>query len=127
MQSKTGGLRYNETKPEWSLVDYDALESMVRVLEYGKKKYSAFNWKKGLPYTSTIESMLRHIYAFLDGEDLDPESGLPHTGHIMCNAMFLSYYYEFQREQDDRFKDANKTTKAEKEAFQEWVTEQKGS
>jgi len=104
MISKTGANRYNDTKDKWSLVDFKALRSMVKVLEYGVGKYDAHNWKKGLPYTDTMESMLRHIYAFLDGEDIDPESGLPHTGHIMCNAMFLSYYYEYMKNMDDRYK-----------------------
>ena len=27
-------LRYNEGKPQWSLIDFDSLEPMVRVLEY---------------------------------------------------------------------------------------------
>ena len=116
MKSKTGGLRYNELKPEWGLVDFDALLSMVHVLMYGKEKYDAHNWKKGLPFTTTIESMLRHIYAFLHGEDIDKESGLPHTWHIMCNAMFLSYYYMyFKDEMDDRFKDEKKSNKEQEQ------------
>ena len=119
MQSKTGGLRYNEDKLQWGLVDFDALESMVRVLEHGAEKYDAWNWKKGLPYVSVTESMLRHIYAFLRGEDIDPESGLPHTGHIMCNAMFLDYYAQHCKDMDDRFIDEKK-----KDSTQ---TKQKGS
>ena len=99
------GLRYNEGKPQWGLVDFDSLISMVRVLEYGKEKYDAHNWKKGLSYVSTIESMLRHIFSFLKGEDIDPESGLPHTGHIMCNAMFLDYYYNNKKNMDDRYEE----------------------
>jgi len=105
MKSKTGGLRYNEDKLKWGLVDFDALDNMVRVLMYGEQKYDAHNWKKGLPYVSVTESMLRHIYAFLRGEDVDPESGLPHTGHIMCNAMFLDYYWQHHKDMDDRFID----------------------
>ena len=27
-------LRYNDGKPEWTLVDFDSLEPMVKVLEY---------------------------------------------------------------------------------------------
>ena len=118
MKSKTGGLRYNEDKLQWGLVDFDALESMVRVLEHGAQKYDAWNWKKGLPYVSVTESMLRHIYAFLRGEDIDPESGLPHTGHIMCNAMFLDYYTQHCKDMDDRFIDEKK---------KESKTEQEGS
>ena len=32
-------LRYNQGKVQWSLVDYKSIEPMVRVLEYGCKKY----------------------------------------------------------------------------------------
>lgn len=88
-------LRYNSGKLQWSLVDFDALEDMVKVLEFGAKKYAADNWKKGLKTNEIAESMMRHLFAYLRGEDIDPESGLPHTGHIMCNAMFLSYMQKF--------------------------------
>lgn len=112
------GLRYNDNKPQWGLVDWDSLKPMVAVLEYGVKKYDAFNWKKGLPYVSTMESMLRHIHSFMDGEDIDPESGLPHVGHILCNAMFLSYYYQYKKEFDDRYIDENKKTTDQEDSKQ---------
>jgi len=108
MKYKTGGVRDTKNKLEWSLVDFKALESMVHVLEFGATKYEPYNWKKGLPYTGTINSMLRHIYAFLHGEDIDQESGIPHTGHILCNAMFLSHYFEQMKSMDDRFIDNEK-------------------
>lgn len=101
-------LRYNLGKPQWNLVDWDALIPMIRVLMYGATKYSPNNWKKGLTYTSTMDSLMRHITAFSKGEDIDPESGEPHVGHILCNAMFLSYYYQFMKEFDDRYLDPNK-------------------
>jgi len=84
-------IRHNDGKLQWSLVDFDSLEDMVRVLEYGAKKYSRDNWKKGLKTNEIFESLMRHMVAYMRGEDIDPESGLPHTGHILCNAMFLSY------------------------------------
>lgn len=102
------GLRYNKDKSKWSLADYDALKPMIDVLEFGAKKYSPNNWKGGLSVTDTIESLLRHTYALLKGEDNDSESNLPHTGHILCNAMFLSYMLQFKKEKDDRFIDKNK-------------------
>lgn len=105
-----GGLRYNDGKPQWNLVDWDALLPLVRVLEYGAKKYSADNWKKGLSYVSTCNSLMRHWICFMGGEDLDKESGLPHVGHILANALFLSYYYQFKKEFDDRYIDKNKET-----------------
>lgn len=84
-------LRFNEEKPNWGLVDFTSLVPMVRVLEFGAQKYAPNNWKKGLPTVEVCESLLRHVFAYLEGEDNDPESGLPHVGHILCNAMFLSH------------------------------------
>lgn len=105
--SQTGD-RHNAGKLRWSLVDMDALEDMVRVLEFGAKKYADHNWKNGLPNTAICESMMRHMQAFLRGEDTDPESGLPHTGHILCNAMFLAYMHRYRPDMDTRYRDAAK-------------------
>lgn len=94
-------LRYNQGKVEWSLVDFKSLEPMVRVLEYGVKKYARNNWKKGTPATQIIESMLRHTFKLLEGELVDPESGIEHIGHIQCNALFLSYVLSEKPEFND--------------------------
>lgn len=94
--------RYNDGKRIWSLVDFDSMEDLVKVLEFGKDKYSIDNWKKGLTYESVMDSLLRHSFAFLNGEDLDSESKLPHTGHILANAMFLSYMYKNRKDMDNR-------------------------
>ena len=104
------GDRYNNNKPKWSLVSWKALEPMVRVLEFGAQKYAPFNWMKGLNYSETCDSLLRHTHAFLEGEDTDPESKLEHTAHIMCNAMFLSYMFLFRKDLDDRHKQDNGNT-----------------
>ena len=84
--------RFNEGKIKWSLVHFKSMEPMVRVLEHGAKKYSPENWKVGLDEKEILESLSRHLFALMDGEKLDKESGLSHIGHIMCNAMFYSYH-----------------------------------
>jgi hypothetical protein len=94
--------RYNTGKLKWSLVSWNALEPMIEVLMYGMNKYTAWNWCKGLKYTEICESLLRHVYAFMNGEDEDPESKLKHVGHILANAMFLSYMTLFKKDMDDR-------------------------
>ena len=83
--------RHNEGKLRWSLVDFNSFSPMVKVLEFGAKKYGIDNWKKGLYTTQICESMLRHIFAYLDGENLDEDSGLSHIGHIQANSMFLGF------------------------------------
>jgi hypothetical protein len=95
-------LRYNENKLQWSMVDFDSLEGLVRVLEYGAVKYSKGNWKKGMPVTQVTESLMRHLFAFLRGEDVDPESGCRHISHVMCNTMFLEYILREKPHYDDR-------------------------
>jgi len=85
-------LRYNTDKLKWSYMNFASFEPMIKVLMYGAKKYAPHNWKKGLVKEEILESMQRHLAALLDGEDSDPESGLPHIGHIQCNAMFYSYF-----------------------------------
>lgn len=99
---KEQALRYNSGKRKWSLVDFKSLEPMVEVLEHGCIKYSPNNWKKGMPVTEVSESLLRHMFAFLSGESQDADSKCDHLGHIMCNAMFLSYIMREKKQFDDR-------------------------
>jgi hypothetical protein len=98
------GKRFNQGKLRWGLVPFSALSPMVRVLEFGAEKYDDHNWKKGLTRVEICESLLRHLYAYMEGEDNDQESGLPHIGHIQCNALFLSYMAEKRPDLDNRFK-----------------------
>lgn len=101
------GARFNNNKLKWSLVSWKALEPLVQVLMFGAEKYDDHNWKKGLKYTETCESLQRHLNSFLEGEDNDKESKLSHVGHILCNAMFLSYMTLFRKDLDDRYVDKN--------------------
>ena len=101
------GKRFNQGKPRWSLVPQSALLPMVEVLEFGAIKYDAHNWKKGLSVTEICESLKRHLDAFMEGEDNDPESMLSHIGHMQCNTMFLAWMVQNRIELDDRFKGIN--------------------
>jgi hypothetical protein len=94
--------RFNDSKRQWNLMHLPSFEPMVQVLEYGAKKYSPNQWKKGFPITEIYDSLMRHMIAFMNGEDNDPESGLPHIGHIQCNIMFMAYVKENHPKFDDR-------------------------
>lgn len=91
-------LRYNEGKPDWSLVHFPSLEPMVHVLKYGEKKYTVWevsgrdNWKKSMPKHQILNSMMRHLIRLMEDEELDSESNLPHIGHILANCQFYSYH-----------------------------------
>lgn len=96
--------RYNAGKAPLSMIleARHALEGMAGVLEFGAAKYARGNWHKGLPHADICDSMLRHISAYLSGEDIDPESGKPHVDHIFTNAMFLAEGYRTHPELDNR-------------------------
>jgi len=97
-------LRYNQGKSNLSYVlsAPNAIDGLSAVMAYGSAKYARDNWKKGLPYTEVIDSLLRHLTAFSNGEDSDPESLLPHIDHVLCNAFFLAEFTRTQLEHDDR-------------------------
>lgn len=102
-------LRANQGKRRLSLLPMDVLEPIVEVLEFGAQKYAAWNFAEGdgLSWTEVSESLQRHLNAWNQGEDLDPESGKPHLGHIGCNLFFLLYYMKYAERynvRDDRFK-----------------------
>ena len=79
------------------------LRSATRVLEFGAKKYAAWNWAKGMNWSVPTGCILRHSRAILvDDEDYDPESDLPHFGHILCNVVMLDYFTKHYPEGDDR-------------------------
>ena len=84
-------LRYNKGKPKWSLVDFEALEPLVRTLEHGLEKYGKDNWKLGLDQEEVLNSLSRHLFALMSGETIDKPSGCTHIGAILANAMFWSY------------------------------------
>lgn len=98
------GKKFDAGKPSLGLIDRTALEELARVLDFGKQKYDAHNWRGGITWSRVIDSALRHLNAFNDGEDFDPESGLNHVAHAMCNCMFLLNYYRTHKEKDDRYK-----------------------
>lgn len=100
------GLKFDQEKPRMDLISPVALEELAKVLTHGAKKYSAWNWSNGIAYTRVLAALLRHIYAYLRGEDKDPETGLSHIAHAMCNCMFLLHFDKFRREFDDREKAA---------------------
>lgn len=96
------GARYNSDKPDLSLIPLCTLEDEARVWMHGKKKYNAWNWAKGMPWSVPLACALRHLSAFQRGEDIDPESGLPHIAHAMCNLRMLTLYAQTYPEGDDR-------------------------
>jgi hypothetical protein len=81
-------------KPRVSLVEPEFILGVAEILTFGAKKYGKNNWQEATEDDQERykDAMMRHMLAYISGECLDPESGLPHLYHVSCNAMFLDYF-----------------------------------
>lgn len=63
----------------------------ARVFQSGAEKYGKCNWRRDKILASTYKAaMLRHLRAWCEGEDLDPDSGENHLYHLRaCCAVVL--------------------------------------
>jgi hypothetical protein len=78
------GLKYDEDKPDYTMVTRELMDAVSRAMMYGAKKYNRDNYKL---FTSADivrfqAALLRHMMAYTSGEELDPESGLSHLDHV---------------------------------------------
>ena len=83
------GIKYDSEKPKMNLLPPKAIVEISKVLTFGASKYDAENWRKldDLQNRYTAGA-LRHIFAHMDGEELDPETNLSHLAHAMCCLLF---------------------------------------
>jgi hypothetical protein len=84
------GLKFDNGKPDYSLIPPYAEREVVKVLSFGAKKYGRENWKEVEDAYHRYEAATRrHMAAFKMGETHDPESGIHHYAHAICSLMFL--------------------------------------
>lgn len=100
------GLKYDQEKPNLALLSPLWISGVGQVLSFGARKYAAHNWRRGISVSRLLAGCLRHVFAYLGGEELDPESGLSHLLHASCCLMFAHELMTTKRELvDDRYKE----------------------
>lgn len=100
-----GAQKADAHKPRVDLLPFDALEGAAQAFTYGAHKYSAHNWRKGMAWSRLLAATLRHLFAWANGEDRDPESGIGHLHHAAASILMLSESVRRGYGQDDRWKD----------------------
>ncbi len=101
------GKKFDQDKPHMAHLSPIAMKKIAQVMTFGAKKYDANNWRKGIVYTRLISASLRHIFAYLGRESLDPETGISHLAHASCCLMMVLEFEETMPEMDDRYIYAN--------------------
>lgn len=76
-------------KLELSLVNPQLVKAVAEVRMYGTEKYGdSENWRKVEP-KRYVDALYRHLLAYIEGNEVDEESGLSHLAHMACNLSFL--------------------------------------
>lgn len=90
-------LKKDKGKPTFKLaLGYfpTAISCVDQVSRFGAKKYRPFGWIDWVENFEEArdryqEGLNRHLMAKYNREEVDPESGLPHSYHIAWNALAI--------------------------------------
>jgi hypothetical protein len=76
-----------KTKPPIGLIPGSALVECSLVAKHGNDKYGPFNWRdEPIEAMEYAHAILRHVFSWIDGETIDPESGRHHLAHVMLTC-----------------------------------------
>jgi hypothetical protein len=74
----------------------------------GMLKYGRTNWRAaGIRTSIYYDAINRHLDAWFEGEDIDPDSGLPHLAHAIAGIAILIDGTEKENITDDRMYPTN--------------------
>ena len=113
-ETETTSFKKNDNgKLQWTLMPFEQLEEVVRVLMKGAEKYGRDNWKNCDDIKRYKDALMRHVVSYNKGERNDPEDNLPHLAHAICNCLFLMYFNSIEDENFKRYLHLNNLQKSE--------------
>mgnify|MGYP003394458006 CR=1 FL=1 len=98
---KIEGRKDDAQKNRFDLIPPEALEQLAAVYTYGCH-YGERNWEQGIKWGRIFAAIMRHLWAFWRGEDVDKESGLSHLAHASWGCFTLMTYEGTHPELVDR-------------------------
>jgi|ERR1035437_1396603 hypothetical protein len=85
------------------LVPASSIIYQALAMENGARRYGPYNWRENkVICTIYISAAMRHLQAFLDGEELAPDSLIPHLGHALASIGIIVDATETGNLVDDR-------------------------
>ena len=67
-----------------SLLPVAALRAASKRFEAGAEKYGRANWERGMPLSRYVDSIYRHLWAYMEKDESED-----HLGAVVWNAMCL--------------------------------------
>ena len=87
------GTKFDSSKPDWSLLDLESMNEVLKVLSDGAAVHGRDNWKRVKDAKRRYaNAAIRHAMRILNGEDRDPEHGTLHAAHVAVNGLFLTFF-----------------------------------
>lgn len=94
-------------KPPLANLPWAAMDEIAMVQAYGNFKYKSFyNYKKGLEVSRNLSCAIRHIRDYMNGNNIDHESGRHPLGHALCRIAFVLENIKDGTAIDDRYRPA---------------------
>ncbi len=93
------GIKHDQEKPDMTIVPRAAKVAIAKVLMHGAEKYGRDNWKL-VEERRYLAALMRHTDAVADGEEIDPDSGMPHVWAIAANAAILCGLLEARKNKE---------------------------
>lgn len=79
-----------QAKPNLSIVPLRPLYEAALALYEGARKYGPENWRdEKVNETIYVDAAIRHLNQWIAGEDIDPDSGLPHISKAIAGLIIL--------------------------------------
>lgn len=97
-------LKRDGGKPRMDLIPPEAIEALADILSHGAEEYSERDWETGARWGRYFAALMRHMWAWWAGQDLDPKSGRSHLWHALACVAFLVTYEKRKIGEDDRVK-----------------------
>lgn len=97
----TGGKKGRKLA-RFSMLPWDVLRELAEHYGKGAAKYGDDNWRAGYAWSLNHDALHRHLEAWWDGEDTDPETGSSHLIAVVWHALALRWFQRHGRGLDDR-------------------------
>lgn len=92
------------TKPPLELVPLTALAYIAAGMQEGARKYGSASWRDvpSVDLNQYVGATMRHLMAYADGEDIDPDSGNHHIAHAIASLAIMCELLESENGTDTR-------------------------
>lgn len=90
-------------KVAFDCLSWPVIAEMAVGMHEGAFKYGRHNYREeGVCASTYFSACLRHLVAWFEGEDIDPDSGLHHLTKLMTSVMVIRDAQLNGKEKDDR-------------------------